>query len=185
MSQQPQNWNRFSLATWAAIVFSLSLGFALALNLGLTHPAAAQLILAGPSAEMVFVRNPQNPDPKAPAPAGLLAGAYVGTSGLELRPAAVISEGAYRGFLLDAGLRVTPKWFGQPEYIMDFVSPYFVLGGSVSYPWSLGWHAKLGLGFVLMQFGSVNAEIGYRYHPLNDTTLLEGTSIGLRATYPF
>lgn len=148
-------------------------------------PAQAQIILTGPAAELVFVRGPNYPENPEDSTVGLLGGWYVGTSGLELRTSALLAEGAYQGALLDAGVRVTPKWFGQQEYLFGIVSPYAVLGGSVSYPWGLGYHAKAGLGVAVMQYGSVNAEIGYRYHPLTPEQLIEGVSLGLRATFPF
>lgn len=153
----------------------------------LTLPASAQM-LAGPNAEIFFLRNPQETqESESPdnLPIGLLTGLYVGTSGLEIRPSALIVGGKYQAFLFDAGLRVTPKWFGQPEYLFNLVSPYAVLGGSVSYPWGFGWSAKTGLGISLLQYGSLNAEIGYRLHQFNENMMANGVTISVRATYPF
>ena len=49
----------------------------------------------------------------------------------------------------------------------------------------LGRNAKAGLGIALMQFGSINAEIGFRSHRFDAATWIDGVTIGLRATYPF
>ncbi len=142
-------------------------------------------ILVGPQAELGYVRGPNYPSDPNDSKTGLLVGLYVGTSGLELRPQALIVEGGYRGFLMDAGLRVTPKWFGQDEYLFNLISPYVVLGGSLGYPWSAGWSARAGLGLALMQFGSINAEIGWRSHRFDASTQIDGITVGLRAAYPF
>ncbi|MEZ0368742.1 MAG: hypothetical protein ACAI44_06570 [Candidatus Sericytochromatia bacterium] len=170
----------------------MSLGCALLGAPGLA-PAEAQetgagggpQFLIGPQAELDFVRGPNYPGDPSDSRAGLLLGIYAGTSGLELIPSILISEGQYKGFLVDAGLRITPKWFGQDEYLFNLVSPYAVLGGSLGYPWSVGWHVKAGLGVALMEFGSINAEIGYRSHRFDPNIQLDGVSIALRATYPF
>jgi len=154
------------------------------LFLGLALPAAAQLLI-GPQAELTFVRGPEYPDNASDSRVGLMAGVHVATSGLEVFPNILITEGQYQGFLMDLGLRVTPKWFGQQEYLFGLVSPYVVLGGSVGYPWSAGWYGKAGLGVVVMQLGSINAELGYRSHRLTEGILLEGVTLGLRASYPF
>lgn len=144
--------------------------------------------LIGPSAELIHIHGPKymaNHEDKSDTSPGMLLGLYAGSSGLEIRPQALIGfDGQYRGFLVDAGLRITPKWFGFDEYIFNLVSPYAVLGGSVGYPWSLGWHAKAGLGVALLQYGSINAEIGYRSHRFDDSIQLDGVTVGLRATYP-
>ncbi|PKL75036.1 MAG: hypothetical protein CVV27_17440 [Candidatus Melainabacteria bacterium HGW-Melainabacteria-1] len=162
----------------------LSLSFALGLLASTMAPAQAQFLI-GPQAELTFVRGPNYPADSSDSRTGLLLGVYAGASGFELIPMALISEGQYRGFLLEAGLRVTPKWFGQDEYLFNLFSPYAVLSGTVGYPWSIGWHAKAGVGVALLQYGSINAEIGYRSHRLDQNTLLEGVTLGMRATYPF
>lgn len=142
-------------------------------------------LLVGPRAELNFMPGVNYPTDKNDRKVGMLLGLYIGTSGIEVVPNVLISEGQYRGFILDAGLRVTPKWFGQDEYLFNLIAPYAVLGGSVGYPWSVGWNAKAGLGIALLQFGSLNAEIGYRSHTLDATTKLDGVTVGLRYTYPF
>lgn len=147
-------------------------------------PAAAQLLI-GPQAELGFVRGPEYPENPEDSAAGLLGGIHINTSIMEFFPAVLISQGRIHGGLMDVGLRITPTWFGQPEYLFRLVSPYAVLGGSVGYPWSAGWYAKAGLGLVIMRLGSVNAEIGYRSHRLTDSVLMEGVTLGVRASYPF
>lgn len=153
-------------------------------QLFLVGPASAQL-LGGVSGELSFLRGkdyPENPDDSKTA---LISGAYFGTSALELRPGVILSEGQSQGFLVDVGLRVTPKWFGQNEYLFNLISPYGVLGGSVSYPWSFGWSAKAGIGIAVLRYASINAELGYRSHRLSESALLEGVTVGLHASYPF
>lgn len=150
----------------------------------MASPAQAQF-LGGVNGELTFMRGPNYPNDPEDSRTALLAGLYVGTSGLELRPNVIISQGQVDGYLLDAGLRVTPKWFGQDEYLFNLISPYAVLGGSVAYPWSVGWNVKAGLGLALMQYISVNAEIGYRSHRLDEQRLLEGLTISVHAGYPF
>lgn len=157
---------------------------------GFAAPALAQekpgvSFLIGPQVELDYLAGPNYDTDKNDRKTAMLLGLYAGTSGLELIPSVLISEGQYRGFLLDAGVRVTPKWFGQDEYLFNLVAPYVVLGGSVGYPWSIGWHLKAGLGVALFQYGSVNAEIGYRAHTFDANTRLDGVSVGLRWAYPF
>lgn len=163
------------IAIFGALILMLSVG-------GKVQPAEAQ-VLAGPSGEIFFIHNPQ--DTEAVKMTGLLGGLYVGAAGVEIRPAALIVAGKYEAFMMDAALRVTPKWFGESEYLFNLVSPYVLLGGSVSYPWAVGWHAKAGLGISLLQYGSLNAEIGYRLHQFSETMLVDGVTLGVRATYPF
>lgn len=146
--------------------------------------ASAQL-LGGVSGELSFLRGKNYPEDPKDSKTALISGAYFGTSTLELRPGVVLSEGESQGFLVDLGLRVTPKWFGQSEYLFNLVSPYGVIGGSVSYPWSFGWSARAGLGIAILKFASINAELGYRSHRLNENALLEGVTVGLHASYPF
>lgn len=147
-------------------------------------PASAQL-LGGVSGELSFLRGKDYPENPEDSKTALISGAYFGTSALELRPGVVLSEGQSQGFLVDLGLRVTPKWFGQNEYLFNLVSPYGVLSGSVSYPWSFGWSARAGLGIAVLRYASINAELGYRSHRLNENALLEGVTVGLHASYPF
>ncbi|MGV3523440.1 MAG: hypothetical protein ACO1RX_04410 [Candidatus Sericytochromatia bacterium] len=164
--------------------YLLTLCLTLGLGAGLSQAAHAQF-LVGPSAELGYVRGPNFATDPADSKPGLLVGLYAGASGFELRPAGLIVEGQYRGFVMDAGIRMTPKWFGQEEYLFNFISPYAVLAGSIGYPWSVGWNGRLGLGVALMEYGSINAELGYRSHRLDESTLLEGVTVGLRATFPF
>jgi hypothetical protein len=167
----------------ANLIISLAAASAAVLALE-PQPAQAQFLI-GPQAELTYIRGPNYPTDPSDSKTGLLLGVYAGVSGFELRPSALISEGAYKGFLLDGGLRVTPKWFGQEEYLFNLISPYVVLGGSVGYPWSIGWSAKAGLGVALLEYGSINVEIGYRSHRLDQNILIDGVTIGARATYPF
>jgi len=145
----------------------------------------AQQILTGPHAELTFVRGPAYPDNPEDTSVGLLTGLYLGAAGIEGRASTLINQGEVKGYLLDLGLRITPKWFGQPEYLFNLVSPYAVIGGSAGWPWSVGWNARAGIGIALMQFGSINAEIGYRSHRLNDSILMEGITVGAHYGYPF
>lgn len=166
---------------------SLWLGAALSLFLTapvFTAPAQAE-ILVGVAAELGYLRGPAYPTELTDSRPSLLGGLYVGTSGLEARPQILISEGQYKGFLLDVGVRVTPKWFGLQEYIMGIVSPFAVLGGSVSYPLAWGWSAKAGLGVAIPPYGILRAEIGYRSHRWSPEQLLEGVTISLNAGLPF
>lgn len=164
-------------ATFAATLF-------LSLTLLCSAPVEAQLLI-GPQGELTFVRGPEYPENPEDSAAGLLAGIHINTSIMEFFPNVIISQGQVKGGLMDVGLRVTPAWFGQPEYFFRLLSPYAVLGGSIGYPWSAGWYGKAGLGLVLMGLGSVNAEIGYRSHQLHDNARLEGVTLGVRASYPF
>lgn len=163
--------------------FFRSLLGAACLSLALTTPAfSAPIFLIGPVAEMGFVKTPENEG--GPRQAGLLLGGYIGTSGLELRPQALISHGEYQGFLVDGGLRITPKWFGQGEYLFNMISPYAVIGGSWGWPNSWGYHGRLGLGVIAMGRASVNAEIGYRDHAFSESLKLEGVTLSARVTIP-
>lgn len=175
-------------ALLTGLILASSLGFCL-----LSQPVSAQEedegggginILVGPQLELTYFRGPNYPTDPNDSRTGLILGGYIGTSGLEARPSVLISEGQYKGFLLDLGLRVTPKWFGQEEYLFNLVSPYIVLGGSIGYPWSAGWNIKGGLGVILFDIGSLNAEIGYRSHRLDSNLQAEGLTIGLRGTIP-
>lgn len=152
----------------------------------LEAPAAeAQQILTGPHAELIYVRGPGYPDNPDDSTVGLLTGLYIGMAGVEARASTLINQGEVKGYVLDAGLRITPKWFGQPEYLFNLVSPYAVIGGSAGWPWSIGWNGRLGIGIALLQFGSLNAEIGYRSHRLNENILMEGITVGAHYGYPF
>ncbi len=149
-------------------------------------PMASQAqFLIGSQADLISFRGPNYPGDPKDSRTGLILGGYIGASGIELKPNILISEGKYRGFLMDLGVRMTPKWFGQDEYLFNFISPYAVLSGSVGYPWSVGWGAKVGLGLALMEFGSINAELGYRFHRMDQSLLLDGVTVGVRAAYPF
>lgn len=155
----------------------------------LAHPlwpqaVRAEIIVAG-VAELGYLRGAQWPTNPTDSRTSLLAGLYLGTSGLEARPQVLIAEGQYKGFLLDAGLRLTPKWLGQPEYIMGILSPYAVLGGSFSYPVTWGWHARAGVGIAIPPYGIVNTEIGWRSHRISSDLLLEGVTLSVRAGLPF
>jgi hypothetical protein len=159
-----------------------------ALLLLLTLPARAEVIVGG-VAELGYLRGPKWPAEAQDSRTSLLGGIYLGTSGLELRPQALIAEGQYKGLVLDAGVRLTPKWFGQQEYIMGILSPYGVLGGSFSYSASgdtgWGWHARAGVGIAIPPYGIVNTELGWRSHRLSSTLLLEGVTLSVRAGLPF
>lgn len=144
----------------------------------------AEVIVAG-VAELGYLRGPQWPANPTDSRTSLLTGLYVGTSGLELRPQILIAQGQYKGILVDAGLRLTPKWLGQPEYIMGILSPYVVLGGSMSYPLTWGWHTRAGIGIAIPPYGIFNSEIGWRSHRLNAELLLEGVTLSVRAGLPF
>ncbi len=163
------------------------IGALLALALiALETPAVqAQQLLTGPHAELTYVRGPAYPDNPDDSSVGLLTGIYLGAAGIEGRFSTLINQGEVKGYLLDAGLRITPKWFGQPEYFFNLVSPYAVIGGSAAWPFSVGWNARFGIGVALLQFGSINAEIGYRSHRLNENILLEGITVGAHYGYPF
>jgi len=163
---------------------SFSLGLALLLLSASALPAQAELVWGG-VAELGFLRGPTYPADPKDSKTSLLAGLFVSTSGIEARPQVLISEGQYKGLLLDADLRITPKWFGQQEYIMGIISPYGILGGSVSYPLAWGWHARAGVGLAIPPYGIVNAEIGYRSHRISSDLLLEGVTLSVRAGLPF
>ncbi len=150
----------------------------------LATPASAQF-LGGASGELTFLRGPEYPENPEDSRTALITGGYFGASGFEVRSGVILAEGASQGFLVDLGLRITPKWFGQPEYLFNLVSPYGVISGSASFPWSVGWSARAGLGFAILRYASVNAEIGYRSHRLSENALLEGVTVGVHASYPF
>lgn len=162
----------------------LSILAALVLGVSTAVPAQAANVIYGLNGELVPMRGPGFPDNPEDTQTTLLGGLYVGTSGLELRPNIIYTAGEYQGLIIDAGLRITPKWFGQPEYLWGFVSPYAVVGGSYGVPNSWGWLAKGGIGLGLGMF-TINGEMGYRSHRLTDTQLLEGTTLTLRAGMPF
>jgi hypothetical protein len=151
----------------------------------LITPHAQAQIMWGVAAELGYIRGPGYPENPADSKTSLLGGLYVGTSGLEARPQVLISEGQYKGMLLDVGIRVTPKWFGIDEYLFGLVSPYGVLSGSVSYPVAWGWSAKAGLGVAIPPYGIARAEIGYRSHRWSPELLLEGVTISVNAGLPF
>ncbi len=171
-----QSMNRFLKIPCLILLATVPLFF--------SAPAQAEILVGG-VAELGYLRGPGYPTDLTDRRPSVLAGLYLGTSGLEARPQILISEGQYKGFLLDVGVRVTPKWFGFQEYIMGVISPFASLAGSVSYPLAWGWSAKAGLGIAIPPYGIVRAEIGYRSHRWSPEQLLEGVTISVNAGLPF
>ena len=172
---------------------SLVLTTLIAISLTLINPkpasAGIHIDQVGLQGELVQLKDRLSPLVNDNA---VLLGATVSFNGLlEVRPQIAMSDGQYRAFLLDLGIRVTPALFDFDEYLFGIISPYAALGLGIGYPFSGGYYAKVGLGLDVFSYFLVNAELGYRSQnigltltsdnqPINRAFHIDGLSLTLR-----